>query len=562
MPKVTDTIQDTKNLDPVRKMLNDIDAAYDLDDNPTREKDVERNLAKGRVLNDQYLGRTADTMGDIARRMADRRVDNRSIIARSRNSIMQFPVYISQTIPVNPANVIARLFDRVYASFVQSALAMHPVINEDEANNLLFMKSFHTNITEAAKAVVNEYYRPIDDMDAMLQESIFYQKEVLPGVVLECAWVPKSEEQLIQESARCVNDPLSGFTYLMEAGSITKTVEDQNLTDSELKNLARQYGNLPANASNEQIDRVIDQFKKDKKLYDKYKNARAGKGGGLGELDDDSPAMKRIEKIVNSGKEDMYNRYKLVDGQLRKTRSTISNRVDNGYDRAVDAPVLLRDGDVKRINSMVPWTIQASFHVKDSKGNPGYDVKFLIGVKSVLHPIDPNDLSNELRELIMGNEKSLQKVRYKTGEISFMNYLFNIPGLKRDASNHINYNKRWLNTLKRLSDSQKRHGGMRLLKTSDANIPNGTLVLTHQDVINMTNKTGIDLSSAVNAKKLARSLFLICVGILDSTAGSFRVLFPDRDDDWDVQSIASIDAEVTKTDNSKLMNELNRLVNR
>ena len=35
-----------------------------------------------------------------------------------------------------------------------------------------------------------------------------------------------------------------------------------------------------------------------------------------------------------------------------------------------------------------------------------------------------------------------------------------------------------------------------------------------------------------------------------------------RDDDWDVQSIASIDAEVTKTDNSKLMNELNRLVNR
>ena len=217
---------------------------------------------------------------------------------------------------------------------------------------------------------------------------------------------------------------------------------------------------------------------------------------------------------------------------------------------------------MKRINSMVPWTIQASFHVKDSKGNPGYDVKFLIGVKSVLHPIDPNDLSNELRELIMGNEKSLQKVRYKTGEISFMNYLFNIPGLKRDASNHINYNKRWLNTLKRLSDSQKRHGGMRLLKTSDANIPNGTLVLTHQDVINMTNKTGIDLSSAVNAKKLARSLFLICVGILDSTAGSFRVLFPDRDDDWDVQSIASIDAEVTKTDNSKLMNELNRLVNR
>src|SRR5699024_4718270 len=136
--------------------------------------------------------------------MNKRKYDNRSVIARSRNSVLQFPVYVSQSIPVNAATVIAKMFDRVYASFVQSALAMHPVINEDEANNLLFMKDFHTNITEATKAIINEYYRPIDDIDAMMQESIFYQKEVAPNVVLECAWVPASDMQLIAESKRCV----------------------------------------------------------------------------------------------------------------------------------------------------------------------------------------------------------------------------------------------------------------------------------------------------------------------------------------------------------------------
>ena len=78
----------------------------------------------------------------------------------------------------------------------------------------------------------------------------------------------------------------------------------------------------------------------------------------------------------------------------------------------------------------------------------------------------------------------------------------------------------------------------------------------------MANVSGIDISEVANAKRLARSLFLIAIGIIDTTAGTFSVLFPDRDDDWDVQSLASLDAEVSKTDNSKLMNELNRIVNR
>ena len=41
-----------------------------------------------------------------------------------------------------------------------------------------------------------------------------------------------------------------------------------------------------------------------------------------------------------------------------------------------------------------------------------------------------------------------------------------------------------------------------------------------------------------------------------------KVLFTDTDSDWDIQSIAAIDAEVSKTDNSAIMKELNKIINR
>ena len=100
------------------------------------------------------------------------------------------------------------------------------------------------------------------------------------------------------------------------------------------------------------------------------------------------------------------------------------------------------------------------------------------------------------------------------------------------------------------------------LNKGDIPIPNGTLILTQPDVTSLTNETGIDLSVVGNAVRLAKSLFLIAVVIVDSSAGTMRYIFPDNMTDWDVQSLSAIDAEVAKTDNSQLMRELNRLVNK
>ena len=229
--------------------------------------------------------------------------------------------------------------------------------------------------------------------------------------------------------------------------------------------------------------------------------------------------------------------------------------------------MLLRDTDIKKINNLDPYSMVAEFRIKDSQGNISATVRYIIGVKTVLHPIRTQDLVEELPELITGKIKRLQKVRYKTGEISLLDYVFNIKGLKADAAKNINYNKRWINTLKRLGEYKDTYNSylktpIKLITNSNVPIPNGTLILSQPDVTTLTNETGIDLSIVSNAKKLAKSLFLISIAIVDSSAGTIRILFPDNSSDWDIQSLAAIDSEVAKTDNSQLMKELNRIVNK
>jgi hypothetical protein len=255
-----------------------------------------------------------------------------------------------------------------------------------------------------------------------------------------------------------------------------------------------------------------------------------------------------------------------VNGKTVVTTKDADKQVDKKFRDAVDAPRFLKDADVKKLNGMLPYTIEATFRLRTPEGLDE-DVRYIIGIKTVFHLISIKDLSEDLREIITGNIKGLQKVRYKTGEITFKDYFFNIKGLKADAAKHINYNKRWLNTLKRLGEYEKMNGtllgkGTKALAGGHVPIPNGTLILTQPEVTKLANETGIDLSIVSNAKRLAKSLFLIGVVIIDSTAGTMRVLFPDSDVSWDVQSLASIDAELSKTDNSQLMKELNRMVNR
>lgn len=543
--------------------------------------------------------KVSETLDKVDTKMDQHVINAKSIVARSRNSVLQFPVYCTQSIRVNEAQIISKLFERVYTSFVQTALAQNPVLEEDEVNNLVFLQKFHTNLKESTELkIYNEYYTPIDTIDEMIKESVYYSEWVTPTMNVEfkiCA----PDQDLVKENARLINEPLTGLRYLQEADRLRSKdamfrdhddkVEEREtkesnkrLTEDEIKEIAMK--DVKLNAVELQIMKMSrEDMRKD--ALDRNPDMTED------ELNDEIRALlkiknegnKKIQQAIKDFKDDAkkpsddpskkIKRYEFdgtgyVDTKVKVNNQKVTTRTTKALTvkAPIEAPKLLRDADIKKINGMLPYTIDATFRVR-AKNGVGYDVHFVIGVKTVLHLINVNDLKDDLQEIITGNIKGLQKVRYKTGEIKFMDYIFNFKGLKKDAAKRINYNKKWINSLKRMADYNKLNGTMYKKATDYAfkgsvAIPNGTIILSQSDVSSLIDSTGIDLGKVSNAKRLAKSLFLIAVAIVDPSAGSMKVLFPDSDNDWDIQSLAAIDAELAKTDNSQIMRELNRMVNK
>jgi len=163
------------------------------------------------------LDTAANKMSDIDGKVKSNIVKNDSIVARARNSVLQFPIYVTQTLRVNEAQIIAKMFERVYTTLVQTVLSHNQILDEEEANDLVFLKNFHTNLKEAADVFVNTYYTPIDEIDSMMKESVFFSQQFGEGCRVDFSVVPCTNQDLILENTRLLNEPLTGFLYLREA---------------------------------------------------------------------------------------------------------------------------------------------------------------------------------------------------------------------------------------------------------------------------------------------------------------------------------------------------------
>lgn len=573
-------------------------------------KDAKKGLNdKLTTLNNEGLNKAGDAADSINKFAGKHQVSAKSIIARARNSVLQFPVYVSHTCRVEAAHTIAKSFERVYTTLVQTVLSQNQILSDKEANNLVFLKKYHTNLKEAADVLTNKYYEAIDDFDQMMCDSIFYTQKLTENCKVEFRVVPCDNQDIILENARLLNDPLSGFIYLREdgndkdpdkdkskaedkgedkaekkdrtkGGTIDRTdettVRNTPLSERDLRDMAINRADFTA-SEKKLIDSKSSEIKNDVETSMSGKSKDEINDAIQKKMEEKEKAEEKLEDSVAKLKQDIkdkkvtgvsFNNGRFLSQDIvnKATERPAMKKPDKPITRAADAPHILKDSDIKKINGLLPYTIEASFLINNGNGIER-EVRYILGIKCVMHLIRMRDLADDLRDLITGDVKSLQKVRYKTGEISFKDYFFNIKGLKSDAAKHINYDKRWINTLKRLADYKNMNGALmkkpvESLAGGSVPIPNGTMVLTQPDVTTLINETGIDLSVVSNAKKLAKNLFLIAIVIVDSSAGTMRVLFPDSDNEWDVQSLASIDAEIAKTDNSQIMKELNRMVNR
>lgn len=559
---------------------------------------------------EQTLSDTATRFRAASNEINKARVNNKSIVTRAKKSIFNFPIFISQSIRINEAHIISKMFERVYATFVQTVIAQNQRVSEDEFNDLEFLKKIHTNLdrdlaeSTDIPAGYNIYYKPIDFTDECLHDSLYKKIKLTENVSVIFKGIdPRGRHyDLAAMHQRLINEPLKGFSYLSEdvahkgSRSTERKSGDYLDMDGQIKIIAKNTGNV--NGIN---------------LYKKFKGADeiSAKDAGFGVFEDlrsmghDAYIGSKGNIYYKIGKNKYTNKYDVLTpqqlsdifsalddkhslpGDVLKDRNgkwMYKGRIETTKDMSYEdpqfgkwgnlsadygsAPKLLRDSDIKKINGMLPYTIEAKIMVKNFKGLAGDSgISIVIGVKSILHIIQPKDLGDDIKDIILGNIKKIQKVRYTTGEITFKDYLFGMTGAKKAAAQTYKGKKKWLSVLKRLGDYSKMYSSalkdpVMALNKGVVPIPNATMVLTSLDVENIKSNSGVDLNKVSVVRILAKQLFLICFVIVDSSAGKMKVLYPESDTDWDVQSLASVETDLAKTDNSELVKELNRVVNR
>ena len=170
------------------------------------------------------------------------------------------------------------------------------------------------------------------------------------------------------------------------------------------------------------------------------------------------------------------------------------------------------DMDVKKANDALPMFAKAtiSFVVDDTGEVLNRDL--LIGIKAYMHLAPAAELVTDIYNCIINKRKFLRFVKFITGEErSLSDLLFGINELKTDALSNKSESGRWRSAFR----SRRRWSKISIPKLMKEYTPNGTLVITMNEVNYLKDQYGIDIMRSDHVKMLMDADFLLGFVIID-----------------------------------------------
>jgi hypothetical protein len=215
----------------------------------------------------------------------------------------------------------------------------------------------------------------------------------------------------------------------------------------------------------------------------------------------------------------------------------------------------LTDRDIKRSNDIIPYGIEVRLiAVNDRKEFVQY-IDFIIGVKTVLHLIDPQDMIDNIVRAMQNKDIMFKILRWTTGEISLVkDLILNMDNIKADAT--ITKEKTpFFGYLKRLKN---KGFSLRNLTVPHKLIPNATVVVSNYEIDYIKAHYAMDLTDPKVALKLMDALFLMGFIILDIGSNTMKALW-DGDHTFQEFSMESLERENTMNQN-RLGKEIGRMI--
>ena len=245
-----------------------------------------------------------------------------------------------------------------------------------------------------------------------------------------------------------------------------------------------------------------------------------------------------------------------VNGMLNAARKNADDnaRLNNARLSANTRAPRLTERDVKRSNDMLPYGIEVRLiALNDQKEFVQY-IDVIIGIKTVLHPIDSDDMIDNIVRALNNKNLAFKFLRWTTGEISLIkDIILNINDIKSDATAVSRGKAPFFGTLKRLKG---RKVGVSNLTVPHMLVPNSTIVITSEEADYIKDNFAIDLRDDRVALRLISSLFLMGFIIIDDPAGTMYALY-DGDKSYQVFSL-----DVLERENNMIKTNLGKEVGR
>ena len=422
-----------------------------------------------------------------------------SIVSAAKGNIFEFPVFISNSVPLDYATATTSLLEQVYASYLQMAISINPIIDSTKAVNGLQFSGL--------RSTTNKY---LEYTDTMYQHDFCHAEYVNDdGVFVEFNLLgyDNSDAKVLLESVDY--QPLEEFShYFTEAmgkAAMQKRIdqleeENRHLTDDldRQKRRADTAGKKSAKA-NDRADQYERNAKKLPGVKAELRSAQnevkganrqiedlKNKGEALQKKLDDLQSQRQaakdaMEKAADDRAKDKHEKeMEKLDQEIEKNKDALEkNKLDmkklnqdiskndrdakwDAQDRRmhqgdlankarVKAPTVLRASDMDKLNSMKPILMSVDLNVmaKDGTMSP---VEYVIGVKTFNRMIDADTIPEVVQYPLKEMDKITRKAKWRAGELKFFSdIVFRIKQKKQTAVDKRDPKRKWYRRLYELA---------------------------------------------------------------------------------------------------------------
>ena len=476
-----------------------------------------------------------------------------SIASRAAKNIFEFPVFVSKSVPLNYATATCSLLEQMYASFLQMTISLAPIVDMEAINSGNPFSGLKT-------ASINSF---LECGDWEFSQEACYNRIQSEQGTFEFSLVQYNDDtaQAILESVENMN--IDHYTHFFSEAK----------TDDKGKGKDKNKGNEPPTGSKSDSPNAN---KLDELGY-RYEDIKDANGNVVAQKR--TTRRDRQEKRDQASFEDNVG-YDPETGTTRndrkeqrdelasqmnfqKTKNDFTRtRLESIKQSEMQAPVMLRDQDVTKINTMKPLLMNAQMGFVE-KNNSGEAIgiqkmNYVVGVKTFVRLIDPK-LMPEVVKFPDKNNMLLKKAKYRAGELKYWrDFKFDIKGKKQAAYDiGMTPEKKWYHRLYQMAHLRDdalapmvAAGGLKGLTkrwntAKTGMIPNCSIVITQEDVNYIKSETGKDLMKPGTAASLCREMFLISFVVIDIDQEAVKILIPDMHKDFEVQSLDAINKQLS-----------------